>query len=76
MAAERRRVGGLQVLFPFMSMLGVHTADGTLGGLLWGLQLPAYTRSVAYARDATWKGVALLVILVVHALAASIAVTV
>ena len=66
----------LQVLFPFMSMLGVHDADNALGELLWGLQMPAYTLSVAYARGETWKGIALLVILVLHTLAISFAVTV
>ena len=63
----------LQVLFPFMSMLGVHAADGTLGELLWAVQMPVYALSVAYAPGANWKGIALFAIVIVHVLAVSIA---
>lgn len=63
----------LQVTFPYLSMLGVHHDTGLLGTLLLVGQFPVYVASVWTARGPKWKAAVLLLLPVVHIVAASIA---
>jgi hypothetical protein len=65
----------LQVLFPFMSMLGVHT-DTPLRTALWVSQLPIYLAAVTAPQKAEWKCALALAILVIHFVAVALAMSV
>jgi hypothetical protein len=55
------------ILFPYVSMLGVHADWGVLGLLLFGLQFPIYTISVAMAKGPNRKARVLVILFAVHA---------
>lgn len=59
----------IRILFPYVSMLGIHADWGFLGFLLFGLQFPIYAIIVAIARGATWKARFLLFLFALHGLA-------
>lgn len=62
----------LRVLFPYMTMLGVH-AESDLGTLLFALQCPIYAVSVAMPESLEWRLGVLLIVLVVHSCAVAVA---
>ena len=62
----------LRVLFPYMSMTGVH-AESDLGTLLLVLQCPVYALSVAMPKSLEWRLGVLLIVLVVHSCAVAFA---